>query len=98
MLIITINNNKQDVKSIFYCARLKKLVSCSTDGILALTDLETMQSESLMEGKAFCAAIETENGIITASVDGLVMYFGFDDTVEQLSVKCASRPSALYYY
>ena len=36
-----IRPHSSDVKQLFYSERLNKLVSCSLDGTLQLTDLET---------------------------------------------------------
>ena len=61
-----------------------------------MTDLKTLESTVLVKGEPFIGCIQTELGIISASIDGVVLFFGYDDTVEQLSLKCQARPSALY--
>ncbi|CAL5980383.1 PFU_(PLAA family ubiquitin binding) domain-containing protein [Hexamita inflata] len=92
----TIKPHTQDVKALFYCERLNKLVTASKDGWLMLTDIETCESDVILKGEPIVCCIESSQGIITASVDGIIMCFGFDDSVEQLKIKCKARPSAMY--
>lgn len=52
----------------------------------------------ILKAEPLVGCIETEKGLVAASSDGVIIFFGFDDTVEQLSVKCADRPACLFYY
>ena len=61
---------------------MKKLVSTSLDGALILTDLVTNESSTVMKGEALVGCIQTEKGLVAASSDGVIIFFGFDDAVE----------------
>lgn len=88
--------HSSDVKQLFYSERLGKLVSCSLDGTLQLTDLKAKTSDQLMKGDPLVGCVAAEPGIVAACQDGTIVLFGYDDSVLQLKVKCKARPSALY--
>eukprot|EP00703_Trepomonas_sp_PC1_P002042 JAP94564.1 PFU (PLAA family ubiquitin binding) domain-containing protein [Trepomonas sp. PC1] len=95
---VSIQPHSKAVKSVFYCEQLKKLVSTSLDGALVLTDLSTNESETILKGEALVGCVQTDKGLVAASSDGVIIFFGFDDTVEQLTLKCKDRPASLFYH
>ena len=96
MEIKTLTPHSNDVKSVFFSPKLGKLVSCSMDGQLILTDLEQDKSETILKMEGFIGAVQIETGIIVASISGIIMHLGFDGGVEQLKLKCKARPSAIF--
>ena len=49
-----------------------------------------------MKGEPLVGCVPAGLGIVAACQDGTILLFGYDDSVSQLKLKCAARPSALY--
>ena len=60
--------------------------------------MTTYESETILKGEALVGCIQTEKGLVAASSDGIIIFFGFDDSVEQLPLKCKDRPASLFYH